>query len=183
MTDAVERLLGAAIRRRRTTAGLQQREVAEAIGLATVVYGRIELGSRPVRATELRDIAKVLGTTADSLLEEVVPVPPEEYVERAVTMRDASYGALAEYARALLAAIPVVGRAKDGVRRTTNNVQILGREDRLRTTDDLMDYLAAPQPPYQGLTVTENQAALLRRAWDVLLATIPIHITGEDDDD
>jgi transcriptional regulator with XRE-family HTH domain len=175
MADVENRLLGSAIRRRRVSHGLQQRELAEAIGLATVVYGRIELGSRPVRATELRAIARELGTTADDLLEEVVPVPDEEFVERAVTMRDAAYGALREYANAALSAVRVIPESRAGVRPE-------GAEDTLRTTEDVLTFLAVPNPGYTGLTVSEEQAPVVRRVWEDLIAAIPVKVKGEGGD-
>jgi transcriptional regulator with XRE-family HTH domain len=176
MADVVDRLLGAAIRRRRVTHGLQQRELADAIGLATVVYGRIELGTRPVRATELRDIAKVLGTTADDILEEVVPVPDEEFVERAVTMRDAAYGALREYANAALSAVRVIPESRAGVRPE-------GVETPLHTAEDVLTFLAVPNPGYTGLTVSEEQVPVIRRAWEDLMAAIPLRGKEEGGDD
>ena len=60
IVEADDKALGAIIRRRRAAAGMSQKDMSERLGLAQVVYGRIELGTRAVRAIELRDIAAAL---------------------------------------------------------------------------------------------------------------------------
>lgn len=96
--------IGAAIRHRREALHLPQNWVAEQVALSPVVYGRIEMGTRPIRATEIREVARVLGVTADELLRDGVPATVAELMELAVTRRAAAVGALTEFAGAVSAA-------------------------------------------------------------------------------
>lgn len=115
MADPEDRALGVAIRSRRFTLGMQQQEVAERIGMAPVVYGRIELGLRPARATELRDISRVLGVSADDLLRSISTESPEQIVERASVCQIAAHKALQEYNSALDEAVNAVKGCSHGV--------------------------------------------------------------------
>lgn len=142
MADPQDRALGAAIRRRREALGLQQREIAGQAGLASVVYGRIELGNRPVRATELRDIAQALGTDMESLVREVTPVTPEELVQRVVMQRDAAASALRDYGSAFTEAAAAV--IKD-------EAFVGDDRDNLCTASDLAEYLWDTQDHYTPL--------------------------------
>ena len=67
MVNAEDKALGAAIRRRREAAGIQQQVLAAEVGLAPGGMGRVELGTRPVRATELRIIARELGVHVNTV--------------------------------------------------------------------------------------------------------------------
>ena len=69
--------LGAAIRARRKATGVTQQELAAVIGVAPVVMGRMELGTREVRASELISLSRALGTSADELLG-VQPLTPDD---------------------------------------------------------------------------------------------------------
>ncbi|KXO92909.1 transcriptional regulator, y4mF family (plasmid) [Tsukamurella tyrosinosolvens] len=60
--------LGAAIRTRRQALGVRQHALASIVEIDERVFSRIERGERPVRATELPEIATALGTTADQLM-------------------------------------------------------------------------------------------------------------------
>lgn len=60
--------VGEIIQHLRDEKGLNQKELAEKVGLSQSVMNRIELGTRPVRDEELKKIAEVLGTTTDYLL-------------------------------------------------------------------------------------------------------------------
>lgn len=175
MADPEDRALGAVIRRRRAAAGLQQQEMAERLGLAAVVYGRMELGNRPVRATELRDIAKALGASADDLLREVTPVTPEEQVERAVARRDTAYTGLREYATAVADAIEAVTAGEYGA---------LVDDQQIDTAADVAEYLHTSQPVFDGLTVAAELVPVLRQVLTDLAASVSIYTAkGEGDAD
>lgn len=60
--------VGEIIQHIREEKGLNQKELAQKVGLSHSVMNRIELGTRPVRDEELKKIAEVLGTTTDYLL-------------------------------------------------------------------------------------------------------------------
>lgn len=60
--------VGEIIQHLRDEKGLNQKELAEKVGLSQSVMNRIELGTRPVRDEELKKIAEILGTTTDYLL-------------------------------------------------------------------------------------------------------------------
>lgn len=152
MADPQDRALGAAIRRRREALGLQQRQVAAQTGLASVVYGRIELGNRPVRATELRDIAQALGVGMESLLGEITPVTAEELVQRAVMQRDAAAAALRDYGSAFIEAAAAV---------IADGAFVEGSND-LETPADLAEYLWDTQDHYVPLRAPAEVAPVLQ---------------------
>ncbi|ANO12798.1 helix-turn-helix domain-containing protein [Mycobacteroides abscessus] len=173
MADPQDRALGAVIRARRTARGLQQQELAERIGMAPVVYGRIELGNRPVKATELRDIARVLGVTTDDLLGAVSPVSPEQQVERAAARRDTAYTALREYGSAVLDAIAAV--------RTSESGAVLD-DQQLEDSDDVAAYLRDSRPLFDGITAPVDLVMTLRQAIDDLAASVAVYTSkGETD--
>ena len=60
--------IGAASRRARTGEGLTQADVAEAVGLATEVYGRLERGKMLPSVPTLRKIATALSIPSDRML-------------------------------------------------------------------------------------------------------------------
>lgn len=169
MADPQDRALGGVIRARRTARGLQQQEMAERIGLAPVVYGRIELGNRPVKATELRDIARVLGVTADELLLSMSPVTPEQQVERAAARRDTAYTALREYGNAVVDAIAAVTASESGA--VLDDQQLGGGED-------VAAYLRDSRPLFDGVTAPVDLVATLRSAIDDLAAAVAVYTAG-----
>lgn len=172
MADPQDRALGAVIRARRTARGLQQQEMAERLGLAPVVYGRIELGNRPVKAMELRDIARVLGVTADELLVSVSPVTPEQQVERAAAKRDTAYNALREYGSAVLDAIAAV---------TTSESGAVLDDQQLDDGEDVAAYLRDSRPLFDGLTVPADLITVLRRVLDDLAVSVSLYPRGGAD--
>ncbi len=77
--------------------------------MASVVYGRIELGTRPAKALELRNIASALGMRTDDLLC-ARPLSTQEMVSAAVSLkikRDAIHG---DFLRARDAAVEALSR-------------------------------------------------------------------------
>lgn len=170
MADPQDRALGGVIRARRTARGLQQQEMAERLGMAPVVYGRIELGNRPVKATELRDIARVLGVSTDDLLRAVAPVSVEEQVERAAAKRDTAYTALREYGNAVVDAIAAV----EGQGAVMDTMQ-------LDDGNDVADWLRSSQPGYVGITVPETLVPVLRQVLTDLAESLPIYARDTTD--
>lgn len=102
---AEDRALGAALRRRREATGLMQQHVAAEIGMAPTVLGRIESGSRPCRAVELRALAAVLGTDPTTLLTEAVPLTVDQLIDGARTRFRRAVDALAGTAEAAQRAV------------------------------------------------------------------------------
>ena len=149
--DTLDKALGDAIRRRRNATGLTAKDVADRIGMNQAVYGRIELGGRAARATELGDIAKVLGVTADDLLRGMNPVTAEELVERAAALRDIAYAALHDYANAVLEAAQAVDEGGAVVDETD-----------IHTTADLAQWLSTSAPSYVPLRVPTGFSSELR---------------------
>lgn len=140
--------------------------------MAPVVYGRIELGNRPVKATELRDIARVLGVTTDDLLGAVSPVSPEQQVERAAARRDTAYTALREYGSAVLDAIAAVEGSGGAVL----------DEQQLDDAEDVARWLRESQPLFDGITAPVALVATLRQAIDDLAASVAVYTSkGETD--
>lgn len=172
MADAEDKALGAVIRRRRAARGLTQQAMAERLGMAPVVYGRIELGNRPVRAVELRDIARVLGVSTDDLLREVDPVTAEEVVERAVAARDTAHRALREYTSAVVDAAAAVDESDHGA---------LIDDEHLTDADALIAHLSRT-PSFAGLTVPADLVPVLRRALTDLAASVPLYTSTESED-
>lgn len=166
MADPQDRALGAVIRARRTARGLQQQEMAERLGIAAVVYGRMELGNRPVRATELRDIAKVLGISTDDLLRGVNPVTAEEMVERAASRRDTAYTGLREYVSAVVDAVEAVRESDHGA---------LMDDEQIDDAEELAAWLRSSQPHFDGLTVPGDLASVLRQVLTALAESVPIY--------
>ncbi|ORA63913.1 MULTISPECIES: helix-turn-helix domain-containing protein [Mycobacteroides] len=154
MADPQDRALGAALRRRREALGLQQREVASAAGLASIIYGRIELGNRPVRATELRDIARALGVDMGSLLDEIAPVTAEELVQRVVMQRDAAASALRDYGSAFTEAAAAV---------VADGAFVGDGWNDLETPSDLAEYLWDTQDHYKPLRAPAEVAPVLQQ--------------------
>ncbi|WP_157896105.1 MULTISPECIES: helix-turn-helix domain-containing protein [Mycobacteroides] len=174
MADPQDRALGAALRRRREALGLQQREIAAAAGLASIVYGRVELGNRPVRATELRDIARALGVGMESLMAEITPVTAEELVQRAVVQRDAAASALRDYGSAFTEAAAAVIQDEAFVGDDREN---------LCTASDLAEYLWDTQDHYPPLHAPSGVAPVLQQ----VLARVPASLVtltslGDEDD-
>ncbi|SKU65107.1 anaerobic benzoate catabolism transcriptional regulator [Mycobacteroides abscessus subsp. massiliense] len=175
MADPQDRALGAALRRRREALGLQQREIAAAAGLASIVYGRVELGNRPVRATELRDIARALGVGMEALMAEITPVTAEELVQRAVVQRDAAASALRDYGSAFTEAAAAV--IKDGA--------FVGDGwNDLETPSDLAEYLWDTQDHYAPLRAPAEVAPALQQVLARVHASLVTlsPVSGDDDD-
>ncbi|MGY2025886.1 helix-turn-helix domain-containing protein [Nocardia gipuzkoensis] len=62
--------VGAAVRRAREAAGLNQDELAAASGVSRPAIARIELGNSSVQIDRLWDLAEALSTTPSALLAE-----------------------------------------------------------------------------------------------------------------
>ncbi len=147
--------------------------MAAHVGLTPVVYGRVELGTRAARAVELRDIARVLGITADDLLGDARPVPVEEMVSRAEARRDTAYTALRGYAAAVVDAVDAVATSEYGAH--------VGEYRVLETPTDLMEHLA-DMPAFDGLTVDAALVPLLRGALVQLAESVPLYGAEGDTD-
>lgn len=148
--------------------------MAERLGIAAVVYGRMELGNRPVRATELRDIAKLLGISTDDLLRGVNPVTAEEMVERAASRRDTAFTSLREYSSAVVDAVEAVTAADHGA---------LIDDQQIDTAEELADYLRSSQPHFDGLTVPAALVPMLRQVLAALAESVPIYPSKGGDGD
>lgn len=168
MAELGDRALGMAIRRRRTAVGLSQKDVAAAIDVPTVVYGRMELGNRPIKALELAAIAHTLGVGMESLIREVTPVTPEELVDRAATNRDAAASALITYGSAVVEAIAAVLDAHGAM--TYDNTE-------LHDGQDVIDYLRVDMPAFTGVTAPADIAPLVSHALGSLTSGISITST------
>lgn len=164
MASGEDQAIGAAIRRRREAAGVQQQTLAAAVGLAPGVMGRVELGTRACRASELRIIAKELGISTDELLRDVTPVSAAELVERAAFRRDVAYKSLNEYAEALAVAM----------REVSADEVTLDNGDTLTSPADVREHLAASQPPFDGVTVEKELVTDIRAALDALRASLTV---------
>ncbi|MBI5543541.1 MAG: helix-turn-helix transcriptional regulator [Deltaproteobacteria bacterium] len=68
MDDELAMALGDVARAARVRAGLTQADVAERVGIATEVYGRLERGLMLPSVETLRKLSRVLGIAADALL-------------------------------------------------------------------------------------------------------------------
>lgn len=147
--------------------------MAAHVGLTPVVYGRVELGSRPARAVELRSIARVLGVSADDLLGDARPVPVEEMVTRAEARRDTAHTALRGYAASLVDAVDAVATSEFGAH--------MGEYTVLETPAALMEHLA-DMPAFDGLTVDAALVPLLREALVRLAGSVPLYSTEGDTD-
>lgn len=60
--------IGEKIRRLRERKGWPQKKLAQKVGISPSVFNRIELGQRPVRSDELRDICEALEVEASYFL-------------------------------------------------------------------------------------------------------------------
>lgn len=66
------------IKQLRETRNLTQKEVADFLNINISVYKKIELGSRPIRETELSALADFFNVSTDFLLNRTTdPTPPE----------------------------------------------------------------------------------------------------------
>lgn len=101
--------LGARIRAARASAGMMQQDMAARVGMNPVVYGRIELGYRSVRATELRDIASALGMRTDDLLLSR-PLSAQELVSAAMSLKHKRDAIHEDFMRARTAALEALER-------------------------------------------------------------------------
>ena len=142
---------------------MQQQVLAAAVGLAPGVMGRVELGTRACRASELRIIAKELGTTTDELLRDVTPLSTAELVERAETRRDIAYKGLREYAEAVA----------DAMRAVADESVQLG-DDELSSPADVREHLSRTQPDYLGVTAEKALVPEIAAALDALRASLPV---------
>jgi transcriptional regulator with XRE-family HTH domain len=68
MDEKLQGLLGEAARAARLRLGLTQAEVAEKVGLAQSVYGRVERGMMMPSVPTLRKLCLTLGISSDALL-------------------------------------------------------------------------------------------------------------------
>lgn len=68
MDKPLSSILGAAVRNARVRAGLTQEDVAERIGMASEVYGRMERGQMLPRVENLRRLCLVLNVPPHELL-------------------------------------------------------------------------------------------------------------------
>ena len=68
MDKPLSSILGAAVRTARVRAGLTQEDVAERIGMASEVYGRMERGQMLPRVENLRRLCLVLNVPPQELL-------------------------------------------------------------------------------------------------------------------
>lgn len=68
MAASLSAVFGKNLRAQRERIGLTQAEVASEVGLAVEAYGRLERGYALPRAQTLVALAKLLGTSTDSLL-------------------------------------------------------------------------------------------------------------------
>lgn len=144
------------------------------LGLAPVVYGRIELGTRPARATELRDIARILGVSTDDLLFSASPVTPEQVVERAAARRDTAHRALRDYAQAVLEAVAAVEGSDHGA---------VIRDEQITDASDVCRWLESSAPLVDGVTARADLIAVVRAALDNLAGSVRVYAArGEDDD-
>ena len=75
--DKLAQLIGRNARVARGALGLTQSEIAERVGLATEVYGRLERGSMLPSVPTLVKLADVLQVKAGQLLDETVETQPQ----------------------------------------------------------------------------------------------------------
>lgn len=81
--------IGKALREARARSGRTQADIAERVGLATEVYGRMERGSVLPRAGTLRKLSKELGVSASFILGLVNDLSIETLAQiQAVTERE-----------------------------------------------------------------------------------------------
>lgn len=115
---------------------MQQQQVAALIGMDGSVYGRVESGARPLRALELRDVARALGVSPEALLRAGEPVAVEEQVLRLTREQMTVHRVLAEFATA-------TGEALEAVDAATEPAPLPGEGDgAVDTGEELVAYLA-----------------------------------------
>ena len=93
--DAGLKVLGAALRRIRTTKDLTLMEVAESADMTLSVYHRIEMGQREFSDKELKNIAKAFSMSVEQLKEEVKKLNETGALEEIMQKTDAKYKSLA----------------------------------------------------------------------------------------
>jgi len=93
--DAGLKILGAALRRLRTSNDLTLMEVAESADMTLSVYHRIEMGQREVSDTEFKNIAKALSLTPENLKKEVQKLNESGELTEIMEKTDAKYKSLA----------------------------------------------------------------------------------------
>jgi transcriptional regulator with XRE-family HTH domain len=167
VAEAEDVALGGAIRRRREGMGMSQKEMADRVGMAAAVYSRIELGNRPVRATELRDVAAVLGVPMETLIREVSPLTPEQQVESAAARRDAAYVALMEYGSALVDAVRAVEDSEHGA--------VMEHDHFITNAAELAAWMQQSQPPFVGVKAPENAIPAVRQAITKIAESVSVY--------
>jgi transcriptional regulator with XRE-family HTH domain len=80
--------IGAAARDARKRAKLTQEDVAERLGIAPEVYGRMERGITTPSVPTLKKICQALGVTASSLLAVETTMPPARSASRQARQED-----------------------------------------------------------------------------------------------
>lgn len=181
MADPQDAALGGAIRRRRKTVGIAQKEMAAKLGVVPAIYGRMELGNRTVKATELLVIANALGVSTDDLLRQVTPVTPEEQVERARARREAAYSALHDYGAAVIDAIDAI----EVLNEYDEPIGAMIDEQKfVADAAELVEWLRDSQPTRRGLAASSKDAiAAVREAIDDVAASVGVsRAVGEPDD-
>lgn len=133
--------------------GISQQELARRIGMAPVVLGRVELGTRPARATELHAIASALGVSAADLLRVLTPVDPSWVVGRADSLRDMCQSHLHQYIQAFVDSVAAVRKSELGVP--------MDGDVFLDDADDVRDYLMR-EPRGRGEKLDEDLVPLVR---------------------
>ena len=71
MPQKLEQLFGRILRRRREKAGFTQEDLGHKAGLSRNYVGMLERGERTPTLTALRQLARALGTTMSSLIQEL----------------------------------------------------------------------------------------------------------------
>ncbi|MBP5616157.1 MAG: transcriptional regulator [Alphaproteobacteria bacterium] len=93
--DAGLKVLGAALRRIRTTKDLTLMEVAEGADMTLSVYHRIEMGQREVSDKELKNIARTFSMSVDELQQNIKELNETGALEEIIQKTDAKYKSLA----------------------------------------------------------------------------------------
>lgn len=83
--------LGAGLRQIRNEKNLTLIEVAESADMTLSVYHRIEMGQREVSDKELKNIAKAMGMTVDSLKEDIKKLEDKGMLEEIIQRNDSKY--------------------------------------------------------------------------------------------
>lgn len=154
--------------------GISQKEMADRLGMASAVYSRIELGNRPVRATELRDISAVLGVPMETLIREVSPITPEQRVESAAARRDAAYTALMEYGSALVDAVRAVEDSEHGA--------VMEHDHFITNAVELVGWMRQSQPSFVGVKAPEAAISAVQQAIAEVAASVAVYTLKVVDD-